>query len=87
MEKGKTRSLTAYLLPDLIRTCSPPGLVKTMFVLLLTVFLSTCLAVFFILGFVYDRKRRGSGSAEQDALIPFRDEPAGNGTPKPASRS
>jgi len=43
-------------------------------VLLLTVFLSTVLAAFFIVLFLRDRTRKDHSSPEQDALLPFADE-------------
>lgn len=43
-------------------------------VLLLTVFLSLILAAIFVALFIGDRARRGFGSVEHEALLPFQDE-------------
>ncbi len=43
-------------------------------VLVLTVFLSLLLVALFVVLFVAERRRKGFGSAEQDALLPFGDE-------------
>lgn len=43
-------------------------------VLLLTVFLSLLLVTLFVLMFLHERSKRGFGSSEQDALLPFNDE-------------
>ncbi len=46
-----------------------------MSVLYLTVFLSVCLAILFMVFFIVNFKSEDSGSPEHDALIPFSDEP------------
>lgn len=43
-------------------------------VLLLTIFLSLLLVTLFVLLFLGERRRKGFGSPEQDALLPFGDE-------------
>lgn len=43
-------------------------------ILVLTVFLSLCLAGMFLVFFIQDRKRQSTRSMEQDALLPFNDE-------------
>jgi hypothetical protein len=45
-----------------------------MSVLLLTIFLSLLLVTFFIVLFIGERRKKGFGSSEQDALLPFEDE-------------
>ncbi|MEX0326053.1 MAG: hypothetical protein AB3N33_08205 [Puniceicoccaceae bacterium] len=45
-----------------------------MSVLLLTIFLSLLLVTLFIALFIGERRRKGFGSSEQDALLPFGDE-------------
>lgn len=55
-----------------------------MSVLLLTVFLSICLAGLFMVFFWMDFNRRNGGSLEQDALLPFADE---EDPPKPDYRN
>lgn len=50
-------------------------------VLLLTVFLSTLLAVLFLLCFIRDRQNQQKSSPEQDSLRPFDSE-----TPRAVSR-
>jgi len=56
-------------------------------VLLLTVFLSTVLAAFFIVLFLRDRTQKHRSSPEQDALLPFADEASRPPTPKEKSPS
>jgi len=43
-------------------------------VLVLTIFLSLLLVALFVVLFVSERRRKGFGSSEQDALLPFNDE-------------
>jgi hypothetical protein len=45
-----------------------------MSVLLLTIFLSLVLVTLFIVLFIGERLKKGFGSSEQDALLPFEDE-------------
>ena len=45
-----------------------------MAVLLLTVFLSLILVAIFIVLFLGERRKKGFGSSEQDALLPFEDD-------------
>ncbi len=45
-----------------------------MSVLVLTIFLSLLLVSLFVLLFIGERRRKGFGSPEQDALLPFEDE-------------
>jgi len=45
-----------------------------MSVLVLTIFLSLLLVSLFIVLFIGERRRKGFGSPEQDALLPFEDE-------------
>ncbi|HSH09627.1 MAG TPA: hypothetical protein VK995_04530 [Oceanipulchritudo sp.] len=45
-----------------------------MSVLLLTIFLSLLLVALFVVLFIGERRKKGFGSPEQDALIPFGDE-------------
>jgi len=49
-------------------------ILRLMSVLLLTIFLSLLLVAFFVVLFIGERRRKGFGSPEQDALIPFGDE-------------
>ena len=47
-------------------------------VLLLTIFLSILLVSFFVVLFIGEHRKRGFGSSEQDALLPFEDEDTHN---------
>jgi len=49
-------------------------ILEAMGVLLLTIFLSILLVTFFLVLFIGEHRKRGFGSFEQDALLPFEDE-------------
>ncbi len=50
-------------------------------VLILTVFLSLCLAAWFAVAFVRQATKPHAGAWEREALLPFQDDPAVRPTP------